>query len=191
MTEDRNRDARQQARQELEKRTVFTEIFNLFSLVGFLYGTLDEDLPFREAVRKQFEKPVCFYRTKLESNLLACLGCHGEDYKGVLGSWQEDVKAALDETKPVVEKARGLLRSEHASRKENRKAVSRARDAEYNYLFILYGKGIHNVEYATEVLRQARADAQAALASFSERNAPDPDSGRTAEDGGTEVGRKQ
>jgi cytochrome b6 len=74
MTEGRNRDASQRARQELEKRTVFTEIFNLFSLVGFLYGALDEDLPFREAVRKQFEKPVCFYRTKLESNLLACLG---------------------------------------------------------------------------------------------------------------------
>lgn len=134
---------------------------------------------------------VAFLGQTFRASETACLGCHGEDYKGVLGSWQEDVKAALDETKPVVEKARALLRSEHASRKENRKAVSRARDAEYNYLFILYGKGIHNVEYATEVLRQARADAQAALASFSERNAPDPDSGRKAEDGGTEAGRKQ
>ena len=81
---------------------------------------------------------VAFLGQTFRSSETACLGCHGEDYKGVLGSWQEDVKAALDETKPVVEKARALLRSEHASRKENRKAVSRARDAEYNYLFILY-----------------------------------------------------
>jgi hypothetical protein len=34
MTEERNRDAQSQARQDFEKRTVFTEIFNLFSLVG-------------------------------------------------------------------------------------------------------------------------------------------------------------
>ncbi|KRT71893.1 MAG: hypothetical protein XU12_C0030G0016, partial [Deltaproteobacteria bacterium CSP1-8] len=40
MTEERDRDARHRARQEFEKRTVFTEIVNLFSLVGFLYGAL-------------------------------------------------------------------------------------------------------------------------------------------------------
>jgi cytochrome b6 len=61
-------------RRDFEKRTVFTEIFNLFSLVGFLYGALDERLPFKEAVREQFGKRVWFYRTRLESNFLACLG---------------------------------------------------------------------------------------------------------------------
>jgi quinol-cytochrome oxidoreductase complex cytochrome b subunit len=61
-------------REEFEKRTVFTEMFNLFSLVGFLYGALDERLSVREGMRKQFEKPVWFYRTRLENNLLACLG---------------------------------------------------------------------------------------------------------------------
>lgn len=68
------RDAEAAARQELEKRTVLREMFNLFSLVGFLYGALDERLPFTEAVKRQMEKPVGFYRTRLENNLLACLG---------------------------------------------------------------------------------------------------------------------
>lgn len=72
--EPRERDAGARARREFERRTVFREMFNLFSLVGFLYGTLDERLPFPEAMRKQMEKPVGFYRTRLESNLLACLG---------------------------------------------------------------------------------------------------------------------
>jgi hypothetical protein len=61
-------------REEFENRTVFTEMFNLFSLVGLLYGALDERLSFQEGMKKQFEKPVWFYRTRLENNLLACLG---------------------------------------------------------------------------------------------------------------------
>ncbi|MEK6779513.1 MAG: cytochrome b N-terminal domain-containing protein, partial [Candidatus Deferrimicrobiota bacterium] len=47
---------------------------NLFSLVGILYGALDERLSLKEGMRKQFEKPVWLYRTRLESNFLACLG---------------------------------------------------------------------------------------------------------------------
>lgn len=70
----KNDDGNRPSRQDFEKRTVFTELFNLFSLVGFLYGALDERLSFREAMKKQAEKPVAFYRTPLENNLLACLG---------------------------------------------------------------------------------------------------------------------
>jgi quinol-cytochrome oxidoreductase complex cytochrome b subunit len=61
-------------RGEFERRTAFTEMFNLFSLVGFLYGALDERLTLREGMKKQFEKPVWYYRTRLENNFLACLG---------------------------------------------------------------------------------------------------------------------
>jgi len=74
MTEERKNDKDSGERQEFERRTVFTEMLNLFSLVGILYGALDERLSFREGMRKQFEKPVWFYRTRLENNLLACLG---------------------------------------------------------------------------------------------------------------------
>jgi len=91
----------------------------------------------------------------------ACLGCHGPDFKGILGEWQSTVRAALAEAKPAVDRARTLLAS---AGKEQGRAVQLARDAEYNYLFVLYGKGVHNVEYAVEVLKKAREDAEAALA---------------------------
>ncbi|MDA8122724.1 MAG: cytochrome b N-terminal domain-containing protein [Deltaproteobacteria bacterium] len=74
MTEERKKDGDGGERREFERRTVFTEMLNLFSLVGILYGALDERLSFKEGMRKQFEKPVWFYRTRLESNFLACLG---------------------------------------------------------------------------------------------------------------------
>jgi len=140
-------------------------------------------------VPKTAESTVAFLGQTFQASEAACLGCHGQDYKGVMGSWREEVKSALAKTKPVVEKARDLLRSADASRMENRKAVAQARDAEYNYLFILYGKGIHNVEYATEVLGKARADAETALSTFSGRGAGN--GGRKAEDGQAGQGGKR
>jgi len=41
-------------RDAFEERTVFTEMFNLFSLVGFLYGALDERLSVQEGMKKQY-----------------------------------------------------------------------------------------------------------------------------------------
>ncbi len=92
----------------------------------------------------------------------ACLGCHGDDYKGILDEWREDMKRAMADARPAVEQARRLLRA--ASPGTNPKAVALARDAEYNFLFVHHGKGIHNVDYAREILARARADAQAAIA---------------------------
>jgi hypothetical protein len=91
----------------------------------------------------------------------ACLGCHGDDFRGILGEWEKTVKGALAETRPAVEKAKAA-----AARggKENRKAVQLAKDAEYNYLFVLYGKGVHNPDYAVDVLKKAKSDAEAAVA---------------------------
>jgi nitrate/TMAO reductase-like tetraheme cytochrome c subunit len=134
-------------------------------------------------VPKTSEATVAFLGQTFQASEAACLGCHGEDYKGVLGSWREEVGADLARTKPLVERARGLLRSADASRMENRKAVAQARDAEYNYLFILYGKGIHNVDYAKEVLGKARADSEAALSKFSGKG---PGGGSRKAEGGQE-----
>jgi hypothetical protein len=58
-----------------------------------------------------------------------------------------------------VDKARILARAGGDS-----KAVQLAKDAEYNFLFIQYGHGVHNVEYSVDVLTKAKADAEAALA---------------------------
>jgi nitrate/TMAO reductase-like tetraheme cytochrome c subunit len=140
-------------------------------------------------VPKMTEATVPFLGQTFRASEAACLGCHGEEYKGVMGDWQGEVEGALDETKPVVEKARLLLRTTDASRMENRKAVRLARDAEYNYLFIIYGKGVHNVDYATEVLKKAREDAETALATFSVKEAGDQGEPTEGEEAGAEQKR--
>ncbi|OGP34220.1 MAG: hypothetical protein A2X88_06620 [Deltaproteobacteria bacterium GWC2_65_14] len=117
-------------------------------------------------VPKMAESTVPFLGQTFKASETACLGCHGEDYKGVLGEWQDTVKKALDKTRPAVEKVRELARTADSSNKELRKAVQAARDAEYNYLLVLYGKGVHNVDYAVDVLEKAKADAETAAAAL-------------------------
>lgn len=43
---------------ELEKRSGFRDLFNLFSLMGFAYEELDSRLDFRQALEKVLKKPV-------------------------------------------------------------------------------------------------------------------------------------
>lgn len=113
-------------------------------------------------VPKMAESTVPFLGQTFKASETACLGCHGEDYKGVLGEWEDTMKSALEKTRPAVEKVRGLARAADSSNKELRKAVQAARDAEYNYLLVFYGKGVHNVDYAVDILEKAKADAEAA-----------------------------
>ena len=112
-------------------------------------------------VPKMAASNVPFLGQTFRASEAACLGCHGGDFKGILGEWEKTIKSALAEAKPAVEKAQAIAK---ATGRENGKAALLARDAEYNYLFILYGKGVHNVDYAVEVLRKAKADAEAAAA---------------------------
>jgi hypothetical protein len=111
-------------------------------------------------VPKMAQSAVPFLGQTYKASEAACLGCHGSDYKGILGEWQKTIRKSLEETKPAVERAKAYAAGPG---KENRKAVSLARDAEYNYLFVLHGKGVHNVEYSVLALKKAREDALAAL----------------------------
>jgi hypothetical protein len=88
-----------------------------------------------------------------------CIQCHGEDFRGILDEWHKTLKDAVADAKPAVDKARILARAGGGG-----KAVQLAKDAEYNFLLIQYGHGVHNVEYAVDVLAKAKADAEAALA---------------------------
>lgn len=76
MPDDRmaNNKEEQPSADEREKGRAYTDILNLLSLVGFLYGSLDSRLDMDDALAQQLKKPSPKYGTKLESNFLACLG---------------------------------------------------------------------------------------------------------------------
>jgi menaquinol-cytochrome c reductase cytochrome b subunit len=60
--------------QKKAKEKAYRDILNLASLLGFLYGALDERLGLDEGLSKQLKSPAPKYRTSLENNFFACLG---------------------------------------------------------------------------------------------------------------------
>lgn len=121
--------------------------------------TTNVDCPACHYVRKMNPEAAGFLGQTYRAGEDGCIKCHGEDFRGILAEWHKTVEDALAEAKPAVDRARVIARSGGAGR-----AVQLAKDAEYNYLFIQYGHGVHNVEYAVDVLAKAKADAEAALA---------------------------
>lgn len=101
--------------------------------------------------------PADFTGTTFKASGLGCRGCHGEGYEGILEMWKAQIEEGLAEVKPLIgeaEKSLKLLKG--ADPKMARKARKLLTDARFNYNFVKFGKGIHNVNYSDALLKVAR-----------------------------------
>ncbi len=96
----------------------------------------------------------------------ACIGCHGEDYEGVLDEWKSTVSEALDEAAPLIDRAAELARNISIRNDDYRKAMIKLNRARYNYKFVQLGNGFHNVDYAEAVIDKVKEDAKEAIELF-------------------------
>src|SRR5512134_1854160 len=133
--------------------------------------TTNVDCPACHYVRKMNPEAAGFLGQTYRAGEDGCIKCHGEDFRGILDEWHKTLSDEMAAAKPAVDRARALARAGG-----NPKAVQLARDAEYNFLFVRYGHGVHNIEYAVDVLTKAKADAEAALAAFG-KGAPETKAG--------------
>lgn len=58
MTENETKKVREEEQQNFEQRSGLRELFELFSLTGFVYGPLDSRLNIRDALEENLKKPV-------------------------------------------------------------------------------------------------------------------------------------
>jgi hypothetical protein len=83
----------------------------------------------------------------------ACVGCHGEKYRGMLRRWDLTLGKMREIVTPKLATARASL----ATADPKTPAATRARklvdDAEFNLQFVALGKGVHNVFYAADLLK--------------------------------------
>jgi hypothetical protein len=82
----------------------------------------------------------------------ACLGCHGERYRGMVAQWADTLGKMRSIVSAKVTTARAALLASrtHARRAHAQKLTE---DAEYNARFVQLGHGVHNVFYAADLLR--------------------------------------
>jgi len=93
-----------------------------------------------------------------EAGEKSCVDCHGDDAKGMLDSWKEEIAGALKKATAAVEQADTAAKT-LAAGPAKVQADQLLADARHNLALIQYGKGVHNLEYALEVLEAVSANA--------------------------------
>jgi len=92
----------------------------------------------------------------------ACVGCHGEKYRGMLQRWTDTLGQMRGIVEPKLAAARAALSDAQGPKAARaRKLVA---DAEFNVQFVALGKGIHNVFYAADLLKTSNGWSDEALA---------------------------
>jgi hypothetical protein len=92
----------------------------------------------------------------------ACLGCHGERYRGMLDRWKTTLARMQEIMAPKLAAARAAVAGDA---REGRLARARqlVDDAEFNARFVALARGVHNVFYAADLLSLANGWVDEAL----------------------------
>lgn len=98
----------------------------------------------------------------------ACLGCHGEKYRGMLGRWVETLAKMRAIVEPKLALARAALAAPDAKTPPSKQARARQLlgDADFNLRYVVLAKGVHNVFYAADLLKLSNAWVDEALAAL-------------------------
>jgi predicted CXXCH cytochrome family protein len=109
----------------------------------------------------QPDKKASFAGQTYATTEAACIGCHDSDAKGLMADWV----ASVDEMLEFLEKKIRLTdriysraRSRNIPPKTWEEATRAYEAAHHNYSLVLYGHGVHNVEYAMALLERSEED---------------------------------
>jgi hypothetical protein len=83
----------------------------------------------------------------------ACIGCHGERYRGMLERWNSTLAKMRGLMAQKAESARVAMATADPSHPRLARAKKLTDDAEFNIRFVTLGKGVHNVFYAADLLK--------------------------------------
>jgi hypothetical protein len=87
----------------------------------------------------------------------ACVGCHGEKYRGMMPRWITMLQKMRDLLGPKLADVRGALGGADPKNPKHARARQLADQAEANVRFVALGRGVHNVFYAGDLLKVANA----------------------------------
>jgi hypothetical protein len=85
----------------------------------------------------------------------ACLGCHGDKYRGMLGQWTTTLAEMTGIVTTKLKATRASLADGDRSDPKRRRAEKLVDDADFNTRYVAFAKGVHNVFYAADLLKLA------------------------------------
>jgi hypothetical protein len=85
----------------------------------------------------------------------ACVGCHGEQYRGMLQRWVQTLERMRAIVLPKLTAARAALSAVDPKHPRLARARKLVDDADHNLTFVTLAKGVHNVFYAADLLKLA------------------------------------
>ena len=94
-----------------------------------------------------------------EATEKGCVECHGSAMKDTLADWQEIITETLSDAAASLNKARQTYESLADDHPQKAKAKELLDTAQHNYDFVVKARGVHNLEYALELLDKVMADA--------------------------------
>jgi hypothetical protein len=99
----------------------------------------------------------------------ACLACHGEKYRGMLLRWRSTLDRMQEILVPKLEAARTAISAADPRSPKTARARKLLEDAEFNALFVVLAKGVHNVFYAADLLKLSNGWLEEALSLLGKR----------------------
>ncbi|MCK4765466.1 MAG: NapC/NirT family cytochrome c, partial [Candidatus Aminicenantes bacterium] len=92
----------------------------------------------------------------------SCDPCHGEGYHKILSTWKQQTSRKLSQVDNVLKTAKKTI----AAKKNNAaypEAEQALKDALYNYNLVKFGKSIHNIAFANQLLEKSYLLAEESL----------------------------
>ncbi len=104
------------------------------------------------------EAQAKFVGLTFKASTMGCVKCHGEKYAGLVDDWKKELDAAVKAIDPWIKEAKDLL-SQASADAPNLAYLKKLYDgAKYNYDFVRFSTGIHNIYYSAKLLEKANSD---------------------------------
>ncbi len=87
-----------------------------------------------------------------------CIKCHGEKYSGLVDGWKAELAAAVGAIDPRLKEAGNVLSQTSADAPDYAFLKNLYDGALYNYDFVRFSTGIHNIYYSAKLLESVNED---------------------------------
>jgi nitrate/TMAO reductase-like tetraheme cytochrome c subunit len=111
-----------------------------------------------------FGKEHVLKGTTMRPTVKGCLDCHGPTGGEAFVTWEHELSVGIAAASGPVAQAQAHLAGLAETSPNYAKVQQLVDDAVFNYNFVTYGKGIHNITYSKALLVKAREFANQALA---------------------------